>query len=208
MSAMTAKRQEIVGKDQDGRDVYADKSVVVPGSLRPDGTRRKDLRVRAEQRPDGSWRSFVPQDEVKRAYKRLSLKFHPDRNRDDPNTTAKFQEISTAYNVLSSPRKRQIYDAYGEQGLKMYDSYMSFADSDDDSSKMPLQPVTMLLMVCVGISVLIFMSAAFGMLLRLYLSGSISPPLAVVFHARHVRRCRGWGWRRRVWRWQMRGRQQ
>ena len=64
MSAMTAKRQEIVGKDQDGRDVYADKSVVVPGSLRPDGTRRKDLRVRAEQRPDGSWRSFVPQDEV------------------------------------------------------------------------------------------------------------------------------------------------
>jgi hypothetical protein len=66
MSAMTAKRQEIVGKDQDGRDVYADKSVVIPGSLRPDGTRRKDLRVRAEQRPDGSWRSFVPQDEVKK----------------------------------------------------------------------------------------------------------------------------------------------
>ena len=66
MSAMAAKRQEIVGKDQDGRDVYADKSVVVPGSLRPDGTRRKDLRVRAEQRPDGSWRSFVPQDEVKK----------------------------------------------------------------------------------------------------------------------------------------------
>ena len=66
MSAMAAKRQEVVGKDQDGRDVYADKSVVVPGSLRPDGTRRKDLRVRAEQRPDGSWRSFVPQDEVKK----------------------------------------------------------------------------------------------------------------------------------------------
>jgi hypothetical protein len=129
----------------------------------------------------GLRRTDVTQDEVKRAYKRLSLKFHPDRNRDDPNTTAKFQEISTAYNVLSSPRKRQIYDAYGEQGLKMYDSYMSFADSDDDSSKMPLQPVTMLLMVCVGISVLIFMSAAFGMLLLLYLSGSISPPLAVVF---------------------------
>ena len=66
MSAMTAKTQEIVGKDQYGRDVYADKSVVVPGSLRPDGTRRKDLRVRAEQRPDGSWWSFVPQDEVKK----------------------------------------------------------------------------------------------------------------------------------------------
>jgi len=129
----------------------------------------------------GLRRTDSTQDEVKRAYKRLSLKYHPDRNRDDPTTTAKFQEIATAYTVLSSARKRQVYDAYGEQGLKMYDSYMSFADSDDDGSKMPLQPVTMLLMVCVGISVLIFMSAAFGLLLLLYLNGAISPPLAVVF---------------------------
>ena len=95
----------------------------------------------------GLRRTDSTQDEVKRAYKRLSLKYHPDRNRDDPTTTAKFQEIATAYTVLSSARKRQVYDAYGEQGLKMYDSYMSFADSDDDGSKMPLQPVTMLLMV-------------------------------------------------------------
>ena len=129
----------------------------------------------------GLRRTDSTHDEVKRAYKRLSLKYHPDRNRDDPTTTAKFQEIATAYSVLSSARKRQVYDAYGEQGLKMYDSYMSFADSDDDGSKMPLQPVTMLLMVCVGVSVLIFMSAAFGLLLLLYLGGSISPPLALVF---------------------------
>ena len=99
-------------------------------------------------------RTDATQDEIKRAYKRLSLKYHPDRNRDDPATTAKFQEIATAYTVLSSTRKRQVYDAYGEQGLKMYDSYMSFADSDDDGSKMPLQPVTMLLLVraCVAAS--------------------------------------------------------
>ena len=99
-------------------------------------------------------RTDATQDEIKWAYKRLSLKYHPDRNRDDPATTAKFQEIATAYTVLSSTRKRQVYDAYGEQGLKMYDSYMSFADSDDDGSKMPLQPVTMLLSVraCVAAS--------------------------------------------------------
>ena len=94
MSAMTAKTQEIVGKDQDGRDVYADKSVVVPGSLRPDGTRRKDLRVRAEQRPDGSWRSFVPQDEVKKYEVRArrpanppgaaAASAHPRRRRSAP----------------------------------------------------------------------------------------------------------------------------
>lgn len=67
MSAMAAKRsEEIVGQDQDGRTVYADKCVVLPGSLRKDGTRRKDVRVRTELRPDGSWRSFVPQNEVKK----------------------------------------------------------------------------------------------------------------------------------------------
>ena len=107
----------------------------------------------------GLHRTDATPEEVKRAYKRLSLKYHPDRNRDDPAATSKFQEIATAYGVLSSPRKRQIYDAYGDQGLKMYESYMSFADSDDEGSKMPLQPVTMLLVVCVGISVLIFMMA-------------------------------------------------
>ena len=84
MSAMTAKRQEVVGKDQDGRDVYADKSVVVPGSLRPDGTRRKDLRVRAEQRPDGSWRSFVPQDEVKKYEVRARRRAAPSGSRPAP----------------------------------------------------------------------------------------------------------------------------
>jgi len=129
----------------------------------------------------GLHRTDATPEEVKRAYKRLSLKYHPDRNRDDPAATSKFQEIATAYGVLSSPRKRQIYDAYGDQGLKMYESYMSFADSDDEGSKMPLQPVTMLLVVCVGISVLIFMMAAFGVLLLLYLGDSMHPPLALVF---------------------------
>jgi len=55
-----------IGKDQNGRPVYADKCVVIPGTKRPDGSRRKDQRVRAEQLPDGSWKSFVPQEEVER----------------------------------------------------------------------------------------------------------------------------------------------
>lgn len=58
-------------------------------------------------------------DQLKRAYKKLALKWHPDRNKDnEKEATAKFQEIGEAYDVLSDPRKRQIYDQLGEEGLK------------------------------------------------------------------------------------------
>jgi DnaJ-class molecular chaperone len=40
---------------------------------------------------------------------------HPDRNRNDPDSTAKFQSVQYAYSVLSEPRLRSIYDSYGEQ---------------------------------------------------------------------------------------------
>lgn len=55
---------KVIGRDQNGRNVYSDHCVIVPGTRRPDGSRRKDQRIRAEQLPDGSWKSFVPQDEV------------------------------------------------------------------------------------------------------------------------------------------------
>ena len=55
-----------IGVDQKGRPVYPDHCVVIPGTKRPDGTRRKDRRVRAEQLPDGTWKSYVPQDEVEK----------------------------------------------------------------------------------------------------------------------------------------------
>lgn len=61
----------------------------------------------------------VTDDQLKKAYKKLALKWHPDRNKDnEKEATAKFQEISEAYEVLSDPRKRQIYDQLGEEGLK------------------------------------------------------------------------------------------
>ncbi|KAF9572497.1 Type I HSP40 co-chaperone [Mortierella alpina] len=52
--------------------------------------------------------------ELKRAYKKLALKYHPDKC---GGATARFQEISHAYDTLSDPQKRQIYDQYGEAGL-------------------------------------------------------------------------------------------
>ncbi|ESQ45767.1 hypothetical protein EUTSA_v10010490mg [Eutrema salsugineum] len=60
------------------------------------------------------------EDDLKKAYKRLAMIWHPDKNpsarRDEAE--AKFKRISEAYDVLSDPQKRQIYDLYGEEGLK------------------------------------------------------------------------------------------
>lgn len=54
------------------------------------------------------------QDEVKKAYKKLARKFHPDLNPDDADSHRKFQEINEANEVLSDPEKRKKYDQYGE----------------------------------------------------------------------------------------------
>ncbi|MGQ9857704.1 MAG: molecular chaperone DnaJ [Thermodesulfobacteriota bacterium] len=58
------------------------------------------------------------EEEIKRAYRRLAMKYHPDRNREDPQAEERFKEASEAYEVLRDPEKRQIYDRYGHEGLK------------------------------------------------------------------------------------------
>jgi len=56
--------------------------------------------------------------QIKKAYRELSLKYHPDKNPGDEEASAKFVEISNAYEVLNDEEKRRIYDQYGEEGLK------------------------------------------------------------------------------------------
>ena len=56
-------------------------------------------------------------DEIKSAYRKLAMKWHPDRNPDNPEAKSKFQEASEAYEVLSNPEKRQRYDQFGHQGV-------------------------------------------------------------------------------------------
>lgn len=56
--------------------------------------------------------------EIKKTYRRLAVKYHPDKNAGDPEAEEKFKEVSAAYEVLSDPRKREIYDRFGHEGLK------------------------------------------------------------------------------------------
>ena len=63
----------------------------------------------------------VPRDAdpklIKQAYRRLALELHPDRNPNDPDAEDRFKEAAEAYDVLSNPEKREIYDRFGHQGL-------------------------------------------------------------------------------------------
>src|SRR5262249_44573192 len=56
-------------------------------------------------------------DEIKKAYRKLALQYHPDRNVGDKDAEDKFKEATEAFDVLSNPDKRARYDRYGHAGL-------------------------------------------------------------------------------------------
>jgi molecular chaperone DnaJ len=78
------------------------------------------------------------QEEIKTAYRRLALRYHPDKNPGDQESEENFKRVSEAYRVLADSEKRQLYDLYGDAGLAGLDMgdfddiFSSFGEAFDD----------------------------------------------------------------------------
>lgn len=80
-------------------------------------------------------------EEVKKAYRRLAMKFHPDLNRDDPRSVEHFRNITEAYGVLIDPRKRKKYDGDSKRGFereRVYQDIFSRSDFREVFDDLPI----------------------------------------------------------------------
>ena len=68
------------------------------------------------------------EDEIKKAFRRRARELHPDVNPDDPNAEAQFKEAAEAYEVLSNPDTRQVYDRFGHEGVSGRGAAPNFND--------------------------------------------------------------------------------
>ena len=71
------------------------------------------------------------QSQIKAAYRKMAMKYHPDRNQGDETAESKFKEASEAYEVLSDDNKRAKYDRYGHEGMRMGQDFGSYTDIND-----------------------------------------------------------------------------
>lgn len=70
-------------------------------------------------------------DDIKKAYRKLALQYHPDRNPDNPDAEHRFKEASEAYQVLSDEEKRAAYDRYGHAGLRGMGADQGFQSAEE-----------------------------------------------------------------------------
>ncbi|MCX7875044.1 MAG: molecular chaperone DnaJ [Melioribacteraceae bacterium] len=70
-------------------------------------------------------------EEIKKAYRKLAMQYHPDRNQGDKEAEEKFKEAAEAYEVLSNPEKKAKYDRYGHSGLRGGEDFHSYQNVND-----------------------------------------------------------------------------
>ena len=82
-------------------------------------------------------------DDIRRSYRKLARKYHPDVNPGDRAAEERFKKISEAYEVLSDPKKREIYDAYGPIQRTIGPARMPAGDSIFPSSEDRASPISL-----------------------------------------------------------------
>ncbi|BFZ04110.1 hypothetical protein BsWGS_07149 [Bradybaena similaris] len=87
-------------------------------------------------------------DEIKKAYRKMALKFHPDKNRDSEDAAEKFKEINRANMILMDETKRSIYDQYGSMGIYIAEQ---FGNENVNTYLVLTSPWCKALLICCGI---------------------------------------------------------
>ena len=111
--------------------------------------------------------------EIKRAYHKLALQFHPDKN---PNAGERFNEIQSAYAVLSDPKKREVYDTYGQTGVQSIEAAVAMG-----VPAWALSPKGQALTCGALTGGLLIVLVALPMLLLLRADGTVDWPWAAAF---------------------------
>ncbi len=74
-------------------------------------------------------------DEIKKSYRKLAIKYHPDKNPDDKSSEEKFKEATEAYEILGDDQRRKLYDQFGHEGVSAqgggFQGFRSSADFED-----------------------------------------------------------------------------
>ena len=108
-------------------------------------------------------------EEIRRAYRQRAIETHPDKSPRNPATGAQFAEVNAAYEVLREPRRREIYDAFGVDGLRLYEGAYQLARSGSQTG--PLPPVMVVSSVVAATTALVLLGTIFGFLVALHLDG-------------------------------------
>ncbi|KAI9199209.1 uncharacterized protein BJ171DRAFT_218207 [Polychytrium aggregatum] len=114
-------------------------------------------------------------EEIKKAYKRAALKYHPDKVGSHPEAVERFQRIRRAYDVLNDPDKRNIYDSYGEQGVTAMETMGGRVPMFHPGMLVVINRIFFLLTICVALLIL------FPAFLSMRADGKVQWPWVAVF---------------------------